>query len=132
MCIYTVNSIIDIVYYLSYNKIKRKGDDMNYKEVFLSQDLLDSDISLEGIVLLAHIITQINLKIQSFKYGYINEEQKDELGYYVILSNQELKDLLRIKSNATLSKVKKELIDKGLIKQKRVIDSSNKYYIVEE
>lgn len=132
MCIYTVNSIIDIVYYLSYNKIKRKGDDMNYKEVFLSQDLLDSDISLEGIVLLAHIITQINLKIQSFKYGYIDEEQKDELGYYVILSNQELKDLLRIKSNATLSKVKKELIDKGLIKQKRVIDSSNKYYIVEE
>lgn len=105
---------------------------MNYKEVFLSQDLLDSDISLEGIVLLAHIITQINLKIQSFKYGYIDEEQKDELGYYVILSNQELKDLLRIKSNATLSKVKKELIDKGLIKQKRVIDSSNKYYIVEE
>lgn len=132
MCIYTVNSIIDIVYYLSYNKIKRKGDDMNYKEVFLSQDLLDSDISLEGIVLLAHIIKQIDLKIQSFKYGYIDEEQKDELGYYVILSNQELKDLLRIKSNATLSKVKKELIDKGLIKQKRVIDSSNKYYIVEE
>lgn len=93
-------------------------------------DLRKTNLSLEAIILDAFIREEIMMHKLSHDYGYTENVNKDEDGIYVIITNQTMKDLLRIKSTQKLVKVKRELEEIGYIKQKRTLDNSNKYYYI--
>lgn len=88
----------------------------------------ETNMTLEERVLYAFLLTQRTYIKNAVHHKMMSEDDTIEDGlYYTVHSNQQLQDLLGC-SKSKLIRVKKELENKGLLKQKRTLDGSNKYF----
>lgn len=88
----------------------------------------EKDMTLEERVLYAFLLNERAYEVYAVEYKIKKIEEVTENGYYfTIHSNQELMDLLGC-SKSKLIRIKKRLEERGLLKQKRTLDGSNKYF----
>lgn len=87
-----------------------------------------TNMTLEERTLYAFLLTQRAINKEAVDCNIIESNSVTEEGlYYTVHSNQELMELLGC-GKTKLIQVKKSLEKRGLLKQKRVLDGSNKYF----
>lgn len=100
--------------------------------IHINEIIFNNEMNIEERVLYAYLLNEKAMQKASVEHGYLKIEDVTEDGeYYTIHSNQELMNLLKC-GKTKLIKIKKQLENKGLLKQKRVLDGSNKYFTYKE
>lgn len=91
--------------------------------------ILDTNFTIYERVLYYYLIKKREMVELSVECGYKKKDEVSENGlFYTVHSNQELMELLNC-GKTKLIEIKKSLEKKGLLKQVRQMDKSNKYFI---
>ncbi|HSQ90165.1 hypothetical protein [Romboutsia sp.] len=104
-------------------------ESMKKKYFMLHKELFYTDMSVDEILVYAYLVDKRNLsqfKADNDDLTYVCFEEND---VYIVVSNQELMDFMKIKGKPKIIAIKKMLEDRGLIKQVRQFDNSNKIYV---
>lgn len=103
---------------------------MNKKYNSIEEIMLDTELSIDERALCVFLDLRKTWLEEKERELDVNIQRDEKYNQYLVITNQEMMDYMKIKGTQKIVSLKKGLEKRGLLRQLRQFDNSNRYYLL--